>query len=454
MLVNETVALSADDKNKLNVGTLAVSRYFNIGKFFMTNDQPNYPDHDFPYSGAKLVPAGYLLLRSKCRRSRSMSPRPKRSLNVKIRRSSSQPPLLRRESRDKLHQQEIRYRDELGRERISWPRTGQLSLYLYASLFHSSTSALHASHLEEILKPIVAYENKGAVTIICDGGPDWSTKFTPNLINYGRLWRNLKLDVLVFTCYAPGQSRFNPIEHCWSPLSKLLTGVTMPIRLSENVSSPWEDNSLSKEEQLKQKGEVLNHAIDSCKKYWHNKRYDSFPINVVSVPCEGFSLLERGHELVKSLSSASARKLQESEELSDIKKEYQFLVNHCCRKTYQLQFARCKQDSCEHCHSTPIRAEKFLSILQKNDAVLPTPSLSVVHKGHYDTMLEQLSALKCGRKSLGIDKGLPSLNGKSAPLCPFGCRYVFSSQADAERHCRLMDHTAVRNWRSQLPKFK
>ena len=38
MLPDETVAFSADDKNKLNVGTLGVSWYFNIGKFFMTND--------------------------------------------------------------------------------------------------------------------------------------------------------------------------------------------------------------------------------------------------------------------------------------------------------------------------------------------------------------------------------------------------------------------------------
>ena len=65
MLVDETVALSADNKNKLNVGTLALSRYFNIGKFFMTDDQPNYPDHDFPYNGAKLIPAGNLLLKSR-----------------------------------------------------------------------------------------------------------------------------------------------------------------------------------------------------------------------------------------------------------------------------------------------------------------------------------------------------------------------------------------------------
>ena len=65
------------------------------------------------------------------------------------------------------------------------------------------------------------------------------------------------------------------------------------------------------------------------------------------MPCEGYTPLERDHELVKSISSASARKIQESAELSDIKKEYQFLVRHCCRKTYQLQFSRCDQDSCE-----------------------------------------------------------------------------------------------------------
>ena len=78
-----------------------------------------------------------------------------------------------------------------------------------------------------------------------------------------------------------------------------------------------------------------------------------------------------------------------------------------------------------------------------------------VLKGHYKTMLEQLSSIECGVKSLGIDEGLPSLNGKSPPLCPFGCRYVyvFSSKADAIHHCRLMAHSAARKWRSQLPKF-
>ena len=183
-------------------------------------------------------------------RSTPLAKRPQRH-RAKEKRMLSQanPALLRHKSREKLH--EMKYRVELGTERISWPRTGQLGVYLHASLFHSSTSALHAN---TILKPIVECENKGAVTIICDGGPDWRTKFTQNLINYGRLWKHVKLDVLVLTCYAPRHSRFNPIEHCWAPLSKELTGVTLPISLCEDVPSPRVENGLSDEERLKQKG--------------------------------------------------------------------------------------------------------------------------------------------------------------------------------------------------------
>ena len=73
MVSNGTIAVSADDKNKVNVGMLAVSRHFSINNIFATDDQPNYPDHDFPYANAKLVPAGYLLLKSRKQRSWSLS---------------------------------------------------------------------------------------------------------------------------------------------------------------------------------------------------------------------------------------------------------------------------------------------------------------------------------------------------------------------------------------------
>ena len=62
---NKTIAVSAEDKKQGECRTLAVSRHFLINNIFATDDQPNYPDHDFPYANAKLVPAGYLLLKSR-----------------------------------------------------------------------------------------------------------------------------------------------------------------------------------------------------------------------------------------------------------------------------------------------------------------------------------------------------------------------------------------------------
>ena len=71
-----------------------VSRHFSINVIFAANDQPNYPGHDFAYGNAKLVRAGYLILKSKNRRPLSLLP-PKRNHHVDSKRKhrfSSSPP--------------------------------------------------------------------------------------------------------------------------------------------------------------------------------------------------------------------------------------------------------------------------------------------------------------------------------------------------------------------------
>ena len=65
MFSDEMIALSVDDNNKVHVGTLAFSKHSSINNIFAINDQPNYPNHDFPYANAKLFPAGYLKLKLK-----------------------------------------------------------------------------------------------------------------------------------------------------------------------------------------------------------------------------------------------------------------------------------------------------------------------------------------------------------------------------------------------------
>ena len=87
------IAISADDKNTVNVGTLAVSRHFSVNNILAKNDQHSYPDHDFPYSNAKLVPAGYLVLKTRQRRSRSLSsPRTNQWVGAKKKYPSSSAP--------------------------------------------------------------------------------------------------------------------------------------------------------------------------------------------------------------------------------------------------------------------------------------------------------------------------------------------------------------------------
>ena len=93
---DEVIRISADDKNKVNVGTLAVSRYHQISRFFMTNDSPDYFDHDFPIPGYKITPSGYLVLRSRSRSRKSRSH--VRSKSAHISRPREHSPCYRRSS--------------------------------------------------------------------------------------------------------------------------------------------------------------------------------------------------------------------------------------------------------------------------------------------------------------------------------------------------------------------
>ena len=62
MFSDECQQVSCDDMNKLNVGTLAVSRYHQLSRFFPVGDATNYPNHHFPYRNSKIIPSGYMLL--------------------------------------------------------------------------------------------------------------------------------------------------------------------------------------------------------------------------------------------------------------------------------------------------------------------------------------------------------------------------------------------------------
>lgn len=431
---DECVSLSCDDKCKINVGTLAVSRYFQHNKFFHLTEKPDYPDHDFPHPDSKLVPSGYMVLTNRKERSTSLPSRFTTFTPHNKRSRSRSPP--------RQHPKSKSYIDSRGRERISWPRTGYMTMQLSAAKFHSSTSQRHATHLYEILKPIVhdKVTPKTVVNIISDGGPDWNSQSVVNLINYGRLWRDLKLDGLIISAYAPGHSRLNPIERAWAPMSKWLTGVTLPRSLEGESKPPYKQTELSADQMLFKEARVFDNACAITAKHW-SKKYNTFPISVKCVPALAPSdpNCYTDHEYIKKFVKCTKTALESDSKMRSLQDEYKFFVKHGVRKIHQLELYKCKESTCNHCISSPVRALGFFSVLERFDSKLPDATKAWT-KDQHRTMLQNLDfwdeatmkKLQCGSSKDGLGK------------CKMtGCRYRFFSKADEERHMSFIHRDMI-----------
>ena len=257
-----TLSLSVDNKNKVEVGIPATSRRSKIQTFYLTKDSPNYNDHDFLHANSKLVPAGYQVLRHRIQRSRSLSP-PYRNFKLPLKRSLS-------EVSNFSSQLSIKVplcQDKKGRKKVKWPRSELLMVQLYPSRLIESTNVMHVNHMVNLIARLKDIIN---VVAIADGGPDWSVKGIINFLSLGYLWKHTQLDTLIVQCYAPGHSRFNPIERTCSFLTNKIVGVTLP-DLDGKIPCASDNDGWMR---------VLDSATILCAKFWDKKYYSGFPISV------------------------------------------------------------------------------------------------------------------------------------------------------------------------------
>ena len=207
---DEVIGMSADVKAKLNLSGAAVSRMVKANTFMLTSDTINLPDHDFPEPGYKLTPMGYMRLSGKGEhRRRSASP---------VRTTPRQQATFR----DDVH---------VSREQKTH-RTGPLHLFLRAHMYDKETASSHANDLMKVLQPIVDEEKKKAVILFVDNGPDWNKTSLKTMLAMGSVWEKLCLDYMLLTSYAPGDSKYNPIEHAWAPITMWLSGLVLDWRNS------------------------------------------------------------------------------------------------------------------------------------------------------------------------------------------------------------------------------
>ena len=446
-----TATFSCDNKNKINVGTLAVSRYHQIRSFFPVSDAAVYKDHDFPIPKAKVIPSGYLRLargrsqlhnlKPQCRSASADAAYSSRRNKVQQQatrgrpRSSSQPPSLhqpRRPGEDGAEATCFR-RDKLGRLHYSVPHTGYLFVKNRAARFHESTAETHANDLSALVEAELR-KGKTGLCLSVDGGPDYTVKSVLTVFAMGRLWRDQNLDFLIMCTHAPGDSAYNRVEHAWSPLSSAVAGVTLPASLPGELP-PWEQK-LSAEDGEKKVPDVFDHAMEVLNSYWNGLSYDGFPVVSSSVPCLETPSPYSDHGKLSEFMAAGITKVKADEGMKALLKEMQFLHAHAVRKTHMLQFMKCTSKDCSHCSSRPVKSTEAVQFLRSHGGRLMTPRPSSSHEGHFCTFLEAAFLEDAGRKPLKLDFTLPSLDGTDASsyVCDICERYVFQSEADRVRH--------------------
>ena len=256
------------------------------------------------------------------------------------------------------------------------------------------------------------------IIAIADGGPDWSVKGVLNFMSLGFFWLNSQLDILVIQCYAPGHSRFNPIERYWSYLTKWLVGVVLPVDLNGVIPSESDSESWNI---------ILNNAATMCALFWNVKKVDGHKVTAERFTSDS-SLIEamkKTHQLIHNFTNASAKKIRESPDLTKLQWYYQLFVNHCTRKPYQVEFIRCTKSSCGHCTKLPTRENSLLQLVREFGGSFPTPSESKFYKGHFTTLIERYNILSFQQNVSDLCE---------YGTCQHGCKYTFFSDADKKRH--------------------
>ena len=355
---SECAIFSCDDMNKVKVGALAVSRYHQLQRFFPTDDAPNVPDHDFPIPGYLIIPSGYMRLRSNAfvanaegedltifrdeglndgcsvsvdttahflagstsiptcspvattvTTTTTMGANTLVSVRVENRDMNTEPTTLRVEVCRENTMQEITVstsstapsqttaKDSLNRPHFKVPHTGPTTVCLRSARFHSSTCETHMHDLKPVVEAVVS-EGRTVITLIVDGGPDWSTNSLLNAMSFLRLWKSCNLDILCVTSFAARYSAYNPIEHLWSVLSKKLASVKLSAVADGDAKAPYYLSGITEEQKKAKEAEVFDRAITEISDvHWNKTVFDGFPVVPVPVQVSALSLVNTGQQL-------------------------------------------------------------------------------------------------------------------------------------------------------------
>ena len=221
-------------------------------------------------------------------------------------------------------------------------------------MFATESAATHSNDLIEVLQPVITAEKKKGVVLV-DNGPDWCKHSIKTLHAMGQVWDKLELDYLLITSYAPGDSKFNPIEHAWAPLTMWCFGLVLHNTLEGEDLCPNRQTTLSEDERYQKNICVFDAALSKVASVLGGRHYDGYPVSVRPV-----STHNEENSIPDKLAHISSRKVvnEASPHLKDAIYKCRLYARHCRQGTYTLEFTRCSQSLCGHCSHAPVTAQK------------------------------------------------------------------------------------------------
>ena len=114
----------------------------------------------------------------------------------------------------------------------------ELDHWHYLRMFNKESAMSHSNDLMDCLRPVVDSSKKKAFVMVVDNGPDWCRHSVMTVLVMGRVWEYMDLDYLLLTSYAPGDSKFNPIEHAWAAITRWCSGLVLHNSLEGESTCP------------------------------------------------------------------------------------------------------------------------------------------------------------------------------------------------------------------------
>ena len=230
--------------------------------------------------------------------------------------------------------------------------------------------------------------------------------------------------MLISACYPAGLSRYNPIEHLWSPCSKYLAGVQLSPCFPDETTPPALQNIPDEEKNEKEKV-VFSHALDKVDQYWDGKVHDGFRITSQgikpTVPGDGGenSPSESDYNAVQNMFSSSLRSLNENEEAAKLLDEWKYYIQHMDRRRGFVCFRKgsCGDAECDCMDSErELVAKEVGKVPMGEKWLFPPITPDQNHPDHYQTFHQLQNALSFSMPDQHLKDGIKTQCTK--------CRYV------------------------------